>query len=215
LRRAAAAAASGIAAALGSADPGMAFAAMSSTEPPTAYAAGTEARLVAAIAALPNGVRRMSPDIPGMVVLSSSLGVAGPAESGPGSLELRVLARSAEDAVLLDYLGELERYLSPAGFACRRLEPNAAWAPDLASPLLALARKVYTESHGRQPVLRATHGGLECGLFRRVYPDWDMLSIGPSIRFPHSPDEAINIDSVGRFWKFLRALVSQELLASS
>jgi dipeptidase D len=58
-------------------------------------------------------------------------------------------------------------------------------------------------------VVRSIHAGLECGLFLEKFPELDMISFGPTLRGVHSPDEKIEIDSVGRFWKFLTELLSK------
>jgi dipeptidase D len=63
--------------------------------------------------------------------------------------------------------------------------------------------KVYENKYGKVPEIKAIHAGLECGLFSLAYPHWDMVSCGPTIRSPHSPDERVHIDSVGKFWDFL------------
>jgi dipeptidase D len=63
--------------------------------------------------------------------------------------------------------------------------------------------KVYENMYGKTPEIKAIHAGLECGLFSLAYPNWDMISCGPTIRSPHSPDERVNIESVGKFWDFL------------
>ena len=79
------------------------------------------------------------------------------------------------------------------------------WKPDMNSPVLNLMKRVYNEKFGRQPEVKAIHAGLECGILGGKYPYWDMISLGPTIRFPHSPDEKVNIASVGKFWDFLIA----------
>ena len=56
---------------------------------------------------------------------------------------------------------------------------------------------------GKEPEKKAIHAGLECGLIGGVYPNLDMISFGPTIRYPHSPDEKVEIESVVKFWKFL------------
>ena len=56
---------------------------------------------------------------------------------------------------------------------------------------------------GKKPEIKAIHAGLECGLLGGVYPHWDMISFGPTIRFPHSPDEKVCIETVQKFWDFL------------
>jgi len=64
--------------------------------------------------------------------------------------------------------------------------------------------KGYENQFGKKPEIKAIHAGLECGLLGGIYPNWDMISFGPTIRFPHSPDEKVNIKSVGKFWDFLK-----------
>ncbi|MFP4367433.1 MAG: M20/M25/M40 family metallo-hydrolase, partial [Bacteroidales bacterium] len=71
------------------------------------------------------------------------------------------------------------------------------------SEILAVMKNVYKELYGKTPDVRAIHAGLECGLIGGVYPDLDMISFGPTIRFPHSPDEKVHIESVQKFWNFL------------
>jgi dipeptidase D len=62
---------------------------------------------------------------------------------------------------------------------------------------------IYKDMFGKVPEIKAIHAGLECGLIAGVYPNLDMISFGPTIRYPHSPDEKVNIASVGKFWDFL------------
>ena len=68
---------------------------------------------------------------------------------------------------------------------------------------------IYNEMYGKVPEIKAIHAGLECGLIGGVYPKLDMISFGPTIRFPHSPDEKVNIESVGKFWNFLVGTLKQ------
>ena len=64
--------------------------------------------------------------------------------------------------------------------------------------------KGYETQFGKTPDIKAIHAGLECGLLGGIYPNWDMISFGPTIRYPHSPDEKVNIETVGKFWEFLK-----------
>lgn len=79
----------------------------------------------------------------------------------------------------------------------------------LDSPVLALLRTLYQARFGKPARVTATHGGLECGIIRAVYPHMDALSIGPTVRFPHSPDEQVDIASVQRFWDFVVEVLRQ------
>ena len=81
------------------------------------------------------------------------------------------------------------------------------WKPNMKSAILKAASEVYQKKFGKIPDIKAIHAGLECGLLGGVYPNWDMLSFGPTIRFPHSPDEKANIPSVQKFWDFLVELL--------
>jgi len=77
------------------------------------------------------------------------------------------------------------------------------WAPKADSDMRDLVREVYLAEFGSTPKIMMIHAGLECGLFKAVYPDWDMVSIGPTIKFPHSPDEKVHIESVAKYWQLL------------
>jgi dipeptidase D len=64
-------------------------------------------------------------------------------------------------------------------------------------------QEIYNKKFGKIPKIKAVHAGLECGLLGGVYPHLDMISFGPTIKYPHSPDEKVNIESVNKFWEFL------------
>ena len=78
------------------------------------------------------------------------------------------------------------------------------WEPNLNSEILLTMKDVYNNLYNVVPELKVIHAGLECGLLGDVYPNWDMVSFGPTIRFPHSPDEKVHIESVAKFWNFLK-----------
>jgi dipeptidase D len=79
------------------------------------------------------------------------------------------------------------------------------WKPNMDSPILKTMQEVYNKKFGKIPEIKAIHAGLECGILGGKYPHWDMISFGPTIRFPHSPDEKVNIGTVQKFWDFLVA----------
>jgi dipeptidase D len=64
-------------------------------------------------------------------------------------------------------------------------------------------KDTYTQLYGKEPSVKVMHAGLECGIIQGIYPDMDMISIGPDLQFPHSPDERVNIHSVEKVWKFI------------
>jgi len=93
-----------------------------------------------------------------------------------------------------------------------RVEHHGAypgWQPDARSAIVATMKQVYQEMYGKTPEVKVIHAGLECGILGAIYPHWEMVSFGPTIRHPHSPDEKVNIETVGRFWNFLVATLEQ------
>ena len=82
-------------------------------------------------------------------------------------------------------------------------EPYPGWAPNLNSPILETTTKIYTEILGKEPHICAIHAGLECGVIGEKVEGMDMVSFGPTIKGPHSPDERVEIESVDKFWDLL------------
>ena len=77
------------------------------------------------------------------------------------------------------------------------------WKPNLDSPIMNTMKQVYMKMYRREPEIKAVHAGLECGIIGGVNPGLDMISFGPTIKHPHSPDEKVHIESVGKFWDYL------------
>ena len=69
--------------------------------------------------------------------------------------------------------------------------------------------KVYAEVLGYEPVIKVIHAGLECGLLKKIYPNIDMVSIGPTIENAHSPDEKVHIPAVQTYWRLLTKVLAQ------
>ena len=157
---------------------------------------------VAAMNVCPNGVQRMSDAVAGVAETSLNLGVLT-MDSGKIAAQLlpRSLVGSCNDA-LRDAVTGLFEMLN-AQVACSDSYPG--WTPNPDSQILSLMQRVYTDLFGQKPGVKVIHAGLECGLLGSKYPQWDMISFGPTIRFPHSPDEKVHIQSVARFWNLLVA----------
>jgi dipeptidase D len=75
------------------------------------------------------------------------------------------------------------------------------------SAILKTMKETYRKLYGKDAEIKAIHAGLECGILSEPYPNWDMISIGPTIRHPHSPDEKVKVDTVAKFWDFLVAVL--------
>jgi dipeptidase D len=153
------------------------------------------------IVALPSGIQTLSPDFEGLVEMSTSLGVA---TTEGGQLELHSLTRTSNESALPEVVNTLAGISSLAGAFLEVKHGYAGWRPDLKSPLLASTVAVYKNIFGEQPIVTAVHAGLETALIgEKVKGGLDMLSIGPQIEFPHSPDERVSVPTVERFWRLL------------
>lgn len=157
-------------------------------------------RLVRTLFVLPNGVIRMSNSLEGLVETSTNLAkVVVKGDEMVGQCLLRSSVESAKEA-LSQKIGAV---LLLAGGSAEFDNGYPGWEPNMDSPILATMRRVYTERWGKEPAIMAIHAGLECGILGGAYPNWDMISFGPTIMSPHSPDERVDIASVGKFWEFL------------
>ncbi|MEA1063823.1 beta-Ala-His dipeptidase [Erwinia sp. HR93] len=154
--------------------------------------------------ATPNGVIRNSDVAKGVVETSLNVGVVTTAEQNIEIICLiRSLVDSGKEAVVstLTSLGQL------AGAKTTPKGSYPGWQPDEHSPVMHLVRETYQKLFNKTPNIMVIHAGLECGLFKKPYPEMDMVSIGPTITGPHSPDEQVHIASVGQYWTLLTELL--------
>jgi dipeptidase D len=160
----------------------------------------TQKRLLNSVFACPNGVMRMSDAMPGLVETSNNVASV---KSGNGEIKIQCLLRSSVDSAK-EELGEMVRSVFELAGAEIDLDGTyPGWKPNMNSAILNTMQDVYKKLYGKIPEIKAIHAGLECGLLGGVYPNWDMISFGPTIRYPHSPDEKVLVASVDKFWNFL------------
>ena len=193
-------ASAGIADAFKKTDPDVLIAVEPAELPADAWSEAATGKLLDVIAALPAGLCTLSPDFEGLVEMSTSLGVA---TTEGEQLELHSLTRTSNESALPDVIGALAGIASLAGGTLEVRHGYAGWRPELGSPLLATTVKVYKQIFGEEPIVTAVHAGLETALIGEKVAGLDMLSIGPQIEFPHSPDERVSIPTVERFWRLL------------
>lgn len=189
---------------LAMADANVAFKLTEADAPKQVFEPTQQAKLFAYLQASPSGVIRMSDEIDGVVETSLNLGVLTTKSDKVVALSLiRSLDDSGRDNVqnMLSALAEL------TGARAEFSGAYPGWKPDNHSPVMAIVRDVYEGLYGKKPEIMVIHAGLECGLFKEPYPDMDMVSIGPTIRFPHSPDEKVNVRTVGLYWQLLLAIL--------
>lgn len=170
-----------------------------------AYVKEDEARrLVNAVLACPDGVERMSQTMPGTVETSNNLAIVKIAD---GKVSVVTLMRSFIDSAKVALSRKIAAVLNNAGVATRFTGAYSGWAPDDKSQILKVMKDSYKKLYGKEPEVMAIHAGLECGIIGGIYPGLDMISFGPTLKSPHSPDERCFIPSVLKAWDFLVAVL--------
>ncbi len=160
----------------------------------------TQRNLLNAVYGCPNGVMRMSNEMPGLVETSNNLAMV---KSENGEIKVLCLLRSSVDSAKEDLENMMRSVFELSGAQITFDGKYPGWKPNPDSPILKAMQDIYQKKYGKVPEIKAIHAGLECGLLGGVYPSWDMISFGPTIRYPHSPDEKVNIETVKKFWDFL------------
>ena len=163
------------------------------------------ARAVQLLNALPHGVHGMSTQVAGLVETSCNLAIL---RIKNDALEIISSQRSSSMSRLDEMTSRVTAVAALAGASAIRLNHHPAWAPDKTSALLQRCREVYRDLHGQEPVVEIIHAGLECGLIGDKLPGMEMISIGPNLRHPHSPEEKLELPSVGRVYAFLTTLLA-------
>lgn len=163
-------------------------------------------RLLDALDALPNGIVRMSESMPGLVETSTNLASARCVrENGHGELHLHCLLRSSDNEGKKELAARMAAGIAQAGGSAGYDGDYGGWLPLPESALVRALSQSGEAIYGHKPPLKAIHAGLECGILAEHYPHWQMISFGPTIEGPHSPDERAHIESVARFYQWLIA----------
>ena len=160
----------------------------------------TAAALVRAVVACPDGVQKMSMAMPGLVQTSTNLARV---VSDGRTVKLQCLLRSSVGSEKWALGEAIAALFALAGAQTELTGAYDGWNPNMSSPILKAMTASYERLFGRKPAVTAIHAGLECGIIGSNYPGLDMISFGPTICYPHSPDEKVEIASVGKFYDFL------------
>ena len=163
-----------------------------------------QSNILRALNACPNGVLRMSDDIEGIVETSLNLGVMRC--KGPKFMAM-TLIRSLHDDGRLSAQRMVQSVFELAQAKVTFSGAYPGWKPNTDSAIMHIVKDTYQDLFDKIPAVMVIHAGLECGLFKTAYPHWDMVSIGPTIKFPHSPDEKIEIATVAQYWTLLIAVL--------
>lgn len=162
--------------------------------------------IIRAVFACPNGVQRMSQAMKGLVETSNNVAIV---KCKNGKFEAYNLTRSSVDSSKESTAWKIAAVFHLIGAKVTLSGSYPGWKPNMESPILKTMSGIYKKLYNRIPDIKAIHAGLECGLLGGVYPKLDMISFGPTIRYPHSPDEKVHIDSVGKFFDFLCATLKE------
>jgi dipeptidase D len=166
-------------------------------------------KIIALLMALPHGVIQMSADIPGFVETSTNLAMAELDETG---LHVTTNQRSDVNSRRDEVNRRVEAVARLAGAGVEHTEGYLAWEPDMTSGLLRRSIETYAQLFGHPPQVKTIHAGLECGIIAgRFSEPLEMISIGPTIQNPHSPDERLHLPSVAHLWQFVVKLLESSL----
>ena len=190
---------------LGDVDPGLTMTAEAVEAAGTTIAAADIGPFISMLLELPPGVVAMSEEIEGLVETSNNLAVV---KDNGGALTVKTSSRSSVADELTKLRAFICRTMEKVGCEIHSDEGYPGWEPDMDSKLLARAKRVYQEQFDKEVEVKAIHAGLECGIIGEPIPGMDTISIGPTIFSPHSPDERIEIATVGKFWTFFAALMA-------
>ncbi len=185
---------------LSAADPGFQMILTKTSKPEFVMDNDSMSSFFNAIYACPNGVIRMVTEMPEIVETSTNLAIIA---SGKNTIEVSSLQRSSVDSAKEDLCNMLRAVFEQAGAEVAHEGAYPGWKPNVESPILKTMKEVYRNKYGKTPEQKVIHAGLECGLLGGVYPNLDMISFGPTIRNPHSPDEKVKIGTVAKFYTFL------------
>ena len=157
-------------------------------------------KLAKAVIGAPNGVVKMSVEMEGLVQTSSNLARV---VSNGQAVKIQCLLRSSVNSEKHALGAAIKGVFELAGATVELTGDYDGWKPNMESPILHTMLASYESLYGVKPAVMAIHAGLECGIIGGKYEGLDMISFGPTICYPHSPDEKVEIASVGKFYSFL------------
>lgn len=162
--------------------------------------------LIDAIYACHNGVLRMIPVYPDVVETSSNLAIININE---GKASFKILARSSREDMKEYIATQLESCFSMAGMKTELSGSYGGWDPNPDSEILGLLKKVYKEQNNQEAIVQVDHAGLECSVILGKYPNLDVVSLGPTLRSPHTASERFEIATAEPFWKLMTQVLEE------
>ena len=191
---------------LGSFDEGVQISAEKTEKPAKVMEKKDAEQVVSLLVSIPHGVLAMSPAVPGLVQNSTNLATV----SVKGDeVEVGSSQRSAIEASKMAAARQVATACRLAGFEVEHAGSYPGWKPEPESEIVRKCKEAFKEVFGTETRLVAMHAGLECGVIGEKYPGMQLISFGPQIESPHSPNERVEIGSVAEFWKYLKAVLEK------
>jgi dipeptidase D len=166
----------------------------------------SQTALVGLLRTIPHGVLKYSHDVEGLVETSNNLAAV---KCDGGNYNIVSSTRSSISDALELQRERIALMSKVYGAKVEQDEAYPGWAPDLNSSILEITTKIYSEMLDGEPNVCAIHAGLECGVIGEKVNGMDMISFGPTIKGPHSPDERVDIPSVKKFWDLLLRILEE------
>jgi dipeptidase D len=161
---------------------------------------GDQLKIHQTLSALPHGVIKMSAEIPGLVETSTNLAVI---KTTKNSVKIATSQRSPVASELGEIADSVSAIFQLGGATIETSDAYPGWKPNMDSSILKTAKSSYRSLYRKDPLVKAVHAGLECGVIGERIPGMDMISFGPTLHGAHSPEERLYIDTVEKFWAFL------------
>jgi len=165
-----------------------------------------QVKLFNSLSCCPHGVIAWSKEMDDLVETSTNLASVSFIEGN--IIRIITTQRSSVESSKYDVAGMVESCLKLAGATVSHSDGYPGWKPSMKSEILKITRKSYIDLFGKEPLIRAIHAGLECGLIYQNFKGIDMISFGPTIRGAHTPEEKIEIETVGMFWRLLLDVIA-------
>jgi len=162
--------------------------------------------LISLLLSIPHGVVAMHPEMKDLVETSTNLAACHTSET---NAEITTSSRSSTASAIEAVRETIEAACNLAGAQITQPEGYPGWTPNLQSSLLQSMKDVYKNKYQKEPKIGAIHAGLECGIIGEKFPGMDMISFGPTIEHPHSPEERVHLGSTELFWDFLLTVLEQ------
>lgn len=166
----------------------------------TTLTSDSQIHLLNLLHGLPHGIDKMSYEIPDLVETSTNLASVSIIE---GNAAIHLSTRSSIKSALQDFRDRIRATAELSGAIVKEDDPYPGWKPNLDSNILKLSKKVFKDMYKNEPKVKAIHAGLECGIIGEKFPGMDMISIGPTIKYPHSPEEQVHVSTVDKSYKFV------------